>query len=317
MKMSEYITLKSKALSVFDHRKVDISEFIPKFEPDEAQIQRDIRRILSAHGKRESAEVISDGDQAEISCTSDNSKFNKEKVFVMVGKGLYNKELEEKIVGMKKGAEKEITVGEDKVCVCVRNVIHTTLPELTDENVDSFGIEDVHNIAELKRYCIDKQITRFFDEDESADMASAAISKEIMNNSTFELDEEELADAQEMGKSRFAEMLREYGDLKDDDYIDEMEINVGELREMMLNMFVSELKAAAIGYAQLKEKNELIPVSQYKELIRRHSESVGITPEEGERQYPLTEYAREQYAEYFLRQLDDYIDKTLKRAINP
>lgn len=315
--MSEYIIIKSKALSVYDYKNVDISEYVPEFKVDEAQLQKDISRILSAHGKKESAEYVSAGDQAEISCTSANNKFNREKVFIMVGKGLYSKELEDKIVGMKKGETKEITVGEDNVCVCVRNIIHTVLPELTDDNVASFEIEDVHDVAGLRRYCIDKQITRFFDEDESADMAAAAISKEIMSRSTFELDEEELRAAYEMGLNRFSNIISEYGDVTDDKYLDEMEVSVSELRELMKDIFVSELRAAAIGYAELKEKNALLTVSDYDILIARHSEAAGVSVEEGKRQYPLGDYAREQYAEYFLHGLDEYIDKTLKRAMNP
>lgn len=315
--MSEYIEIKSKAVSVKDYRDIDISEFIPKYEIDAAQLENDIERVLRAHGRRVSADVVSAGDQTEISCVSENSKFNKDKVFVMVGKGLYSRELEEKLIGMNKGEEKDIKVSEDTVKVCVKNITHTVLPELKDDSVASFGIEGVSSVEDLKRYCVDKQITRFLDEDESGDVASAQLAQAIMSESEFYLDAEELAAAEEMGENRIAIALEEKGELADDEILEDFNMKVGEYKALMKNIFVSELKAAAISYSILKEKNELLKLSDYETLIERHSSAAGVSVEEGKAQYPLCNYARETYAEFYLKSIDEYVDKKIKRAIYP
>lgn len=315
--MSEYLEIKSKALSVFDFHGVDISQFIPEYEIDEKQLENDMNRVLRAHGRKISAEEVSTGDQTEISCVSENQKFNKSKVFVMVGKGLYSRELEEKIVGMKKGEEKEITVGEDAVRVCVKSITHTVLPEITDESVASFGIEGVSTVKDFRRYCIDKQITRFLDEDECADMASAQLAQSVLNDSEFELDDEELEAVKTMTESRINSFLSERNVSDDNDILEDMEMTVGEYKAFMENIVVSELKAAAVSYKILSEKNELLKVEDYKTLIKNHSSAVGVSVEDGERQYPMGNYARESYAEIYLKSIDDYVAETIKRAINP
>lgn len=315
--MSEYIEIKSKVLSVFDFHGADISQFIPEYEIDEKQLENDMNRVLRAHGKKVSAEEVSVGDQAELSCVSENQKFNKGKVFVMVGKGLYSRELEEKIVGMKKGEEKEITVGEDTVKVCVRNVTHTELPDMTDENIASFGIDGVSNVSDFRRHCVDKQITRFLDEDECADMASAQLAQSVLNDSEFELDDEELEAVKNMAENRINSFLSDKNISDDNDVLEDTEMTVGEYKAFMENILVSELKAAAISYQTLKEKNELIKTEDYKALIKNHSAAAGVSTEEGEKQYPMRDYARESYAEIYLKSIDDYVAEIIKRAINP
>lgn len=315
--MSEYIEIKSKALSVFDFRGADISQFIPDYKIDESQLESDMNRVLRAHGKMVSAEEVKTGDQTEISCVSENSKFNKEKVFVLVGKGLYSRELEEKIVGMKKGEEKEITVGGEKVRVCVKSITRTILPEVIDENVASFGIDGVSTVKDFRRYCIDKQITRFLDEDECADMASAQLAQSVLNDSEFELDDEELEAVKTLAENRINSFLSERNIYDDNDILEDMEMTVGEYKAFMENILTSELKAAAISYQMLSRKNELLKVDDYKKLIKNHSAAAGVSIEEGEKQYPMADYARETYAEIYLKSIDEYVAEAIKRAINP
>ncbi len=319
--MSEYIVMKSKAISVYDYKKVDISQFIPEFKVDEKQLEKDITRMLSAYGKKISAETVAPNDQIELSCVSENPKFNKEKVFVLVGKGLYSRELEEKITGLNRNEEKEITVGGDKVKVCVRNIIHTELPELNDENVSSFGIEGVNTVSDFRRYCIDKQLVRFLDDDENPDMAVACISNTVMDNSEFQLDEAELKAVDAENLKRIEKIVTEQGfsleDINDDTYIESIGSTFAEFKDLMEKISLMELKSAVAGYTLLSEKNELFTVKDYDECIERRAVSYGISTEQARNEYSVTYFAIEMYAEYHIKLLDDFVAETIKRAVNP
>lgn len=108
--MAKELKLKSKALKVFDYTTVDIDDFIPEFTPDEEAMKKDMERIFRAYGGKTAAETVEAGDMIVLTCTSEAPKFNKKNITVPVGKGLYSKELEDKLIGVKSGEEFCVTV---------------------------------------------------------------------------------------------------------------------------------------------------------------------------------------------------------------
>ena len=326
--MARTIELRSKATKVFDYRKTDISSFIPAFTPDEGQLEKDIERVLKAHGVKESPAAVAAGDMVTLSLRSGTAKFNKDKIVVMVGKGLYSKELEEKLIGLEKGVSFTVTADGADVSGTVEQIIRTILPELTDESVAGFGMDGIATVTDLKGYCVDKQLDRILDDCEEMDMASAMVWQALSENCEFVLDEEELSRALKIAEERKAEIesrepvfsteeeeqafLKEYEEEYGEPYV---ELDLGEFTK---EMAMAELKLGAIGCEAARREGKLLTEEDYDEYIRRYMEALpGATREEVRQKFPMEEYAKQEYNNRICDELDDYVRETFKRKMNP
>lgn len=110
--------------------------------------------VLAALPEGEAAQV---GDTAVLKTVSDLPKFNKERVTVTLGRGLYNRDLENALIGRKVGEGVTITVQENEVSATVLELKRKQAPEPTDEMVEELQAKDLHNqpihtVAEYEAY---------------------------------------------------------------------------------------------------------------------------------------------------------------------
>lgn len=313
--MAEYIELKSKVQNVCDYRTVDISGFIPDFKPDLARLEKDIHRICVRHGKELDCDEIQDGDLAVISCRSDNEKYCKDNIAVLVGKGLFNKELENCLPGTKKGEKKIFSVDGQNVTVSVGKVTRTVLPELTDEYVKSWGIEGVDTIETLRKHCIDKQIDRMLDECEAADSAAAYIWKTVADNSTFVLDKEEHDRAIMKGEEKLSQGIQ-IGDGSEDDSVSEGEEE--NIKDFVRNAFVTELRIAVVGNSMMKDSGNLLTLEDYEKYLEKWKNyDSRLSDAEARKKYSMEDFMINRYADEISEAIDIYVSECFKKKMNP
>lgn len=83
------------------------------------------------------------GDTVTFQTKSEIAKFNKEKVTVSIGRGLYNKDLEEAAAGKRKGDSYELTINDKLVEVTVLEIKRKQEPaEVTDDMVAALRLKD-------------------------------------------------------------------------------------------------------------------------------------------------------------------------------
>lgn len=301
--MAEYLRLKSKAQQVAPYSAVDIGAFIPEFTPDEEKLQKDILRQRNRHGKKAACDCVQAGDLVVLSCKSEKEKFCKSSISIPVGKGLFHKELEEKLIGLTVGVETELRLSEAVVSVCVEKAVRTLLPELTDEEVASWGMEDVASVADLRRFCIARQIGDLILECEEADNAAAYIWQQISNASRIVLDPQEEEAVLEKGKRQMAGA--DFGD-------DPAQM------EMLQQIFVTGLRAAAIGQAWAESTGDLKTRADYESCLRRHMEAdPTLTPQTAEERYPVMDYLIDCYGDIFAQAIDRYVAECWGKVLNP
>jgi FKBP-type peptidyl-prolyl cis-trans isomerase (trigger factor) len=326
--MAKTIELRSKVTTVYDYKTVDISSYIPAFTPDEAQLEKDLMRVLKAHGTKESPITVEEGDMVTLSCDSETPRFNKNQLVVMVGKGLFSKDLEAQLPGKKLGVPFTVTADGVKVHGLVEKISRTILPELTDENVAGFGMEGIETVTDLKRYCVDRQLDRMLDDSEDMDFASAAVWQALSDNSEYVLDEGEKARALVRAEAKEAEIesqkpvfeteeerqkfLADYEEEYGEPYED---VDIGKL---MREMFLTELKIGAMGCETARREGSLLTEDDYSDFIRRYMEAMpDATEEDVRRKYAVEDYAIEQYNSIICDRLDLYVRETFKKAMNP
>ena len=326
--MAEVLKLKSRALKVYDYRNTDITGYIPEFTPDEKQLEKDLDRILRAHGERVAAETAEEGDMIVLDLESENERFNKKGVMVPLGKGIYNKELEAQIMGNKVGEEFIAVVDGKEVKGVVTRSTRTILPELTDENVAKFGMEGISTVKDLKALCVDKQIANLLDESEAADQASAAVWKALSDNSEIELDPEELKRADEAAEIKRAELesqkpvfeteeeketfLREYEEEYGIPYED---VDFGTF---VYDMYRMELNLAVLGYEQAVKEGRALTEDDYQQYVGRIQEAYpDMSKEQIEADHTREDFLKQEYNNLICDELDEYVAAAFKKKMNP
>jgi len=97
------------------------------------------------------------GDTAVLETVSSLPKFNKPRVTVTLGRGLYNKELENALIGCKVGNTVSLTIQEQPVRATVLELKRKQAPEPTDAMVEALQAKDmkgqpIHTVAEYQAY---------------------------------------------------------------------------------------------------------------------------------------------------------------------
>ncbi|MCR4708961.1 MAG: hypothetical protein K5653_01740 [Clostridiales bacterium] len=326
--MAETLSLRSKAVKVFDYKNLDLSEYIPEFAPDEEALKKDMDRMLKAFGMKIEGESVEAGDMAVITCTSETPKFNKKEITVIVGKGYFSKELEEKLIGVKKGENFSLEADGALVNGTVDRIVRPVVPEMTDESIAKLGIEGVGSVKDLKAFCVDKQIEKLLDEIEEADMASAYLWQKLSEESVFELDEEELKKADEEAAIKEKELEaqkvvfeteeerikfeKEYEEEYGEPY---SEVDFGEFTK---NMYRMELQLAALGYEEALKQGTAATYEEYENYIDSIKNYYpNLTMEEMKVQFPVEKYIKERYNDIICKELDDYVLSEFKKKMNP
>jgi FKBP-type peptidyl-prolyl cis-trans isomerase (trigger factor) len=326
--MAETLSLRSKAVKVFNYKNLDLSEYIPEFTPDEEALKKDMDRMLKAFGMKIEGESVEAGDMAVITCTSETPKFNKKGITVIIGKGYFSKELEEKLIGVKKGENFSLEADGALVNGTVDRIVRPVVPEMTDESIAKLGIEGVGSVKDLKAFCVDKQIEKLLDEIEEADMASAYLWQKLSEESVFELDEEELKKADEEAAIKEKELEaqkvvfeteeerikfeKEYEEEYGEPY---SEVDFGEFTK---NMYRMELQLAALGYEEALKQGTAATYEEYENYIDSIKNYYpNLTMEEMKVQFPVEKYIKERYNDIICKELDDYVHSEFKKKMNP
>lgn len=107
-----------------------------------------VLQLLPAGAKAET------GDTLTLKTESELPKFNKERVSVSIGRGLYDKGLEEALTGRQVGDCVSVLVKEKEVTATVLEIKRKTAPEPTDEMVRELQAKDYQNhlLTTVKEY---------------------------------------------------------------------------------------------------------------------------------------------------------------------
>jgi len=309
--MAETIRLNSRLREYYDFRSVDISEYLKGFEIDKTQLEKDLNRILRAHGRREDAAVVTEGDTVTLSCRSELPRFNKTNLPVIIGKWLFDRDLEAKLVGAAVG--ETLTLQKDGMPVEIDLVrcVHTVLPELTDENVKAFGMEGVETVSALRASCIARQVEGFLLEDENPDMASAYVWQTVAQNVQIERDPEEEALMRAAAAKKLNEMQN--AEPMETDVDDEDEPMGEPPAGFLENMFLSQLDLAVVGAELMRREGRSVTFDDYEAFIKRLTEAYPARTEaEIRAEHDPKGFAISEYANDLAGAIDRYVAECFK-----
>ena len=126
--------------------------------PDNADIDAAVLRELS-RGRVSFAAAdgpVEAGFRVTLRTESALPKFNREKTAVTVGGGLYSREIESALIGMRAGESGSAVVKGEPVSFTVTRVERRVYPELTDDLARAQGIPGVETLAQYRAYMASK-----------------------------------------------------------------------------------------------------------------------------------------------------------------
>lgn len=163
----------------------------------EEYMQKNVQAVTRSGKRSETVSVLEKGDAAVLTLVSELPRFNRPVVPVAVGSGMYDKELEEQLLGRAVGETFTAQVQGTPVTVTVKQATRVVFPELTDELVAEYAasqgrMEGVKTVADFRRW-VEEQYREEMRQD-AVYRGMRACRDYVMAHSQWEFDEAELSD---------------------------------------------------------------------------------------------------------------------------
>lgn len=304
---------KSKVISLFDFKDIDLSQIIPKFEINSQQLKHDIMRLRKKNAVMTDGDCVFENDFVIISCQSENKRFNKSSITVKVGKGLFSKELEKCVIGMKIGETKTVNIKGDNVTVCVEKISRQVIPELTDEAVKSWGIDGVSGAEALKAYFINQQRNAYIAD--TAEGMAGEIQRIANEKSVFELDEEEIAQVKSDGYALLSEMFKNSGididNSSDEEVKEQTGMTLSEHTAYISAVFVDSFKSSLVACELIKQSSTVFTDEDYKKALKEQAEFNGATESEAEESFTFDIFIKQRISDWYFETVEEHIKNYL------
>ncbi len=302
------IVLKSKLIRGCDYRGIDISSFAVKLEADPVRLERDLLNFRRRYAEKVEAQQIERLDMVTVTCHSENPRFQKEHLTLRVGTGLFSRELENQMIGIPVGDQRVLSVGGSSVTLRVEKCVRQILPELSDELARRCGIPSIATKEDIVTYVRGNQFEKELEE--PADDAYVYLAGQVMDNSEFELDADEVAAARNMMLHQLETSPvtggRPLSQLSDEECVEMFGATRQQMEDGMLQSGDISVKAAVLGQEICREQGKLLQESDYEAYLARISDSSQRPVAEIRRKHPLTEYILDYYGGIYMDGLEEY-----------
>lgn len=156
----------------------------------EEEAAREISNLCYLNKHMENVPVVEKGDIVSLALVSENPKYNKKRVFVNVGKNLFSKELEEKLISHKADDSFIAAIGNTNVNITILSAQRTVVPEISDEMIQKEGIEGVSTVEQYREYR--KKLFYEMTEDAYMDFYADEIYRKQFDESATHVEQDEL-----------------------------------------------------------------------------------------------------------------------------
>lgn len=309
--------IKTQVVTLADYKDIDLRPYAAPFSMEEKELQKELMKYCIRYGTVETADAIAEGDIATLRLQGSSPRFIKDTVQVRVGKGLLNRELEQKLLGLSLGQTADLSADGEAVQVTVLDIRRRipALPE--DETVASWNLEGIADVEALRKSIVNAARNQYAED--MGESLALFLSDEVCRLSTFILDEEELEIARKEGHDMAVDMLRS-GGLDPDTATDE-EIQYatgGRTREehfaFVEGISMDGVKSTAVGALLMEQEHAPMPTEEaYEEAVTLCAEGMGLSREEARKIITLPRFYRQQAGNYFFEKLINHCKQYLTK----
>ncbi len=231
-------------------------------------IEKQLRHITRGSRRTEKAEVLQKGDVAVLKLESKAAKFDRPSVTLTVGGGLFDKELEEKLVGRKVGERFAVTVNGEEVKTEVLSATRSVYPEPDDEMVKKYvaGKDDMEGVETVEQYI--EHIKSHYAAEKKQETVFGildSVAEYVLTHTDWEFDEKEVQKVYDDMYTEMCEWVKdEMGTSFEELFDDELTAQTGaENKAQLLEMIRADAERAIASalfvhkYTDGKEPKEI------------------------------------------------------------
>lgn len=307
--------LKSKVITYFDGKTIDLHSVIAPFAPDDGQARQALLRVQKQHGVMQAGQWVEEGDFVTLRCGSSVAKFNKAAIPVTVGKGAFSRELEQQLIGLQSGETARLQVDGQAVEVTVLEIKRRVLPALTDETVKSWAMAGVDSVETLRQSIHNAQKQAWLE-----DMTPALavwLSTQECGKSTFLLDEQELETAKAQSFRMAQDMLRSAGLDPETASDEEVTAVCGQSKAehfaKLEELGISGVQSSAIGAMLMERQGISLGEADYEAELLDRAREFGTDPETDRKTFTPENFIMQQTANYHYDLLENYARQYLEK----
>lgn len=177
---------------------------------NEEEVEKQVEQFRLGYREYRAQQTIESGDIADIELTSKNPFFNR-RIKINVGKGLFDKELEQALLGKRLDETAAVTHSSaGEILVCVKDIQRLWVPPLSDGLVARAGLEGIHSAEEYMQKLRRENLKK------NARETAYESMRAIIAESRFELDGGEVSFLIESEMERCRRIAKEQGEVFDD-----------------------------------------------------------------------------------------------------
>lgn len=290
--------LKSRLKEIYNFTKVVIPAELMNIEiSQEVILDAEIQLARKYLTIEEVYDGIIQGDVVNLNLEDNISKCN-ENTQISVGRGFFNRVLEENLIGMKKGEIKKICTDDYSIIAKIVSVKRRIIPVATDELVKNEKIDGVNTVDKYKIYSYDKYVEdlkkyRMFEIIEG-------FQKEIIDKSEIELVEEDIKLIYNELKEQRCREAQEYN-MNYEEYIQEIATQfvdnptVEEGEKYLFDGCIERIKSILMGAYYAKKYEVKLDMDTYEKYIKVKADREKTTFEQQKEDMPYYAYLENKY----------------------
>lgn len=302
--------MESKILNVWDYWKVDISQFKQDFNVDEEAIDVEIFNERNRKAQWSEGEAIQKSDIAECKLKSECKKYQKDNVTLVVGAGLFHKEIEDNIIGKKENERIIVQLADANLEVQVLTVKNKKLPDFTDEFVQALDRDGIRSVEDYRENLIRDQRMQFVQEIEYP--AIQYVMKEVSEKSEILIKKYDWVQwiKQELDKIRILAKQEgcELEKMTKEDFEGKIPVSsFSELVSMMQDQAWGNVEDYLLGCYYAKNES-LYNEATYEEYIIENAKDWHYTIEQAKVITPYDAYKKYMYENFYFEQVKKYVE---------
>lgn len=310
---------KSKVENVYNYKDVNVSNELLDIKVSKKEIIDSLNSLAKKYAVTvEPDDVVRKGDKINLVLKSDLEKYNKKNVPIVVGMGLFNKDIEDKLIGMKKEELQNICVDGNTVTVKVLNISRKVVPDVTDDMVNKLGIQDVNTVDDYKSYCYNEKVKK--EKEKRFDTIYPMVRDETVKKSEFSLVNEDIQKLIEVELDRCRTLAKKEGLIFEEMTREQFMIrvpagNVEEFKIFLRKDFNEELKWMLIGMKLAETEKVEFNEATYNESMAKSASKDGTDVETEKKEYPYLKYIVNSYGRYYMDKIRQHFDSKFTCSI--
>lgn len=273
---------RSKLIKLANYKDFEIEEEMYGGSLKSEEIEEELQKKAKANLITKEAETVKKGDVVVLSLQSDFEKFNRKDLPLNVGLGMFDAELEEKIVGMKKYESKTLQLNKGKIKVDISNITRRSIPEITDEFIKSLNIDGVVTVDEYKNKLIQDDLR-----EKKMETIPFQAMGYLVENSEFNIIEKDLEEMAE-GQFKSLEVEAKIINKPVEELIKEIYgIAVDELIAWFRQEAELNLKQILIGINFAEKNNGMLTDEAYEKEIEENAAKMDLSVEDTKKIFPV------------------------------